>query len=578
MSGVFEALSEEECYLIALLQDESGIDLAEFCWQAPENDDNCFRAYPYQWAWWRCDDPLQIDQCGRSVGKTLGIKARMFAHPFANPGQEAVITAPELVHLEPICQLVETQFEACRLGREMMSKKPTHRPFMAAYVNGARIIGRIPQRDGKGVKGTHPLKLEHDEASDYPEDGWKELIETLKRGQQGAVWRAHGVTRGMRDSFYKFSQHGQDDPPLRYVSHKSDNRWTVHRIVAQARPTWTDAERQEKIQQYGSRDDPDYRRNVIGSHGDSQSPIFVLHRLMRCVDDDPSSDFNSEEYWEFRIKDTELERMNCGILDILDPPSSHTAMYKTFWMGMDVGYTIDPSEIIIAAEYPLRADERNSAKKRGKAVPIDDISRLKIIGRVTLNRIGEPDQAEVMIALIDHYKPVVFAMDSGGNGLPLFQNVQRRMQDVADATKSARARRAAECIRGYKFNNKLLVDFDETVEIDDDATLDDRIKEAGIKRDVLEHSTDILRTYVDEGRLWFPWDTELIDEMRGQTYSYSKNKMDGYGRKRIFSNGSFHALDALRMLAMGHRLNTIETLLRQKEPETEPVLDVFLHF
>lgn len=558
---------------MSILQDSSGLDLAEFCWQAAENDDNCFRAWPFQWAWWKCDDPLQINQCSRSIGKSLSIKVRGFSFPFVHPGQEMVVTAPELVHLEPIVNLIETQVDRTRLSREMRRKPATHRPFMLEFYGGARIIGRIPQRTGAGIKGTHPLWLEQDEASDYPEAGWKEVVETLKRGQAGAVWRASGVTRGLRDSFYKNSQHGQDDPPLRYVSHKDDGRWTVHRVIAQARPNWTDEERTEKIMQYGSKDDPDYRRNVLGSHGDSQSPLFVSSRLFAGVDDDPSTEFNIEEYWHFAIKDTELDRMQTDILDLLVPPSIHTSRYKTFWMGADIGYTQDPTEIVIFAEYPLSADEKRETKARSKVVPIDGASRLKMIGRITLKRIAEPAQADVIVALINHYRPQVFAMDSTGAGLPLFQQVQRIMHDLADDSRSGRARNAAESIKGYNFSAKILVDFDETVEVEG-LTMDDQIKESGITRNVLEYATDCLRTYVDEGRLWLPWDTELLAEMQGQTFSYSKTQMDRYGRRRIFSQGSYHALDALRMLAIGHKQFAIEAMVAQKEPETLPVLDM----
>ena len=573
--ATLESLSEDEAYLWVILQDHAGLDQAEFLWQAPENPDNCFRAWPFQVSWWRCEDPLAINQCARSVGKTLSIKVRMCAFPFLFPNQEAVLTAPELVHLEPIANLIETQIDRTRLLREMRRKDATHRPFMLEFVNGARIIGRIPQRDGRGIKGTHPLWLEMDEASDYPEPGWKEIIETLKRGHDGAMWRASGVTRGLRDSFYKNSKHGEDDPPLRYVTRRQEGNWTVHRIPAHARPTWTDEERQEKILQYGSKDDPDYRRNVIGSHGDSQSPLFVLHRLMHGVDDDPSTEFNTDLYWHFKIKDTELKGMNMEIADLIDPPSIHSR-FKTTWAGADIGYTLDPTEILIFAEFPMTADSIREMKARDKSIPIEGASRMQCIGRVTLNRIAEPDQAAVIMALIDLYRPKVFAMDSTGAGLPLFQHLQRTMNDVAELERSERARRAAESIRGYNFSSKIVVEFDETIEVPEDATIEERIKLSGISRNVLEVSTDVLRTYVDEGRLWLPWDVELIDEMRGQTYSYSKSGIDQYGRKRIFSSGSFHALDAMRMAVLGHKQYQIENLIKRKPPETGPVTDIFM--
>jgi hypothetical protein len=270
--GVVEALTEDEKYLYILLQDHAGIDICEFALLDEEREDGCWRAWPFQWTWWRNQEPLQLDQCARSVGKSQSICARAIAFPFVHPGNEMVLTAPEKVHLDAITNKVETEITKTRLLREMLKGSGRtafkHQPFHVDFANGARIMGRIPQRDGRGIKGTHPLWLEQDEASDYPEPGWMELVETLKRGHEGAVWRAHGVTRGVRDSFYKFSQPGSG--------------WKVHRISAMARPTWSDEERQEKIRQYGSKDAPDYRRNILGEHGDASSPMFVLHRLMAC--------------------------------------------------------------------------------------------------------------------------------------------------------------------------------------------------------------------------------------------------------------------------------------------------------
>lgn len=81
---------------------------------------------------------------------------------------------------------------------------------------------------------------------------------------------------------------------------------------------------------------------------------------------------------------------------------------------------------------------------------------------------------------------------------------------------------------------------------------------------------------MDDGRLWIPWDRELIGEFSGQTFSYSKASMDRYGRRRIFSQGTFHALDAMRMAVLGHKQHSIEALVNAKEPEAAPVLDIFM--
>lgn len=574
----FEELTDEEAYLAAILLDPSGLDLAEFCWADNEGPDGIFRAWPFQWPWWRCNDPLQIDQCARSVGKTLSIKVRLFSFPFAHSQQEAVITAPELVHLEPITDLVETVFETCRLGREIRPRgrsATTHRPFMMNFLNGARIIGRIPQKDGKGVKGIHPIWLEMDEAQDYPERGWLELTETLQMGKEGAVWRAHGVTRGVRDKFFEFTQ----ETP--------DNDWTVHRVTAMHRPIWTEGEREAKIKMYGgSRHSPDYRRNILGLHGDATNPLFVLHRLMKCVDKDQSSDYNTDEYYHIEIRAEEVEDRGLDILQFLNFPEMHTKRYDVFWGGMDVGYTHDPSEILIFAEYHPSAEELREQSKRDRdpqkdltlAAPVNGKSRLKLVTRISLYRIEAPEQVRVLLYLMGHYKCRSFAMDKTGNGLPLYQDINAAMKEKAQ--ESAAIRDVAERIRGYDFSEKVLVDIDELEaegkESDTDEKFEEIVKEAGIKKNVLEYSTDKLREYVDDGRLLLPWDVNLIKEFQGQTFSYSKAAIDSYGRRRrIFSEGSFHALDGARMAAMGHAQAPIEGLVEQ-DRKSAPVLDRFI--
>lgn len=103
--------------------------------------------------------------------------------------------------------------------------------------------------------------------SDYPELAWNELIETVNQSSENAQWKAFGVTRGVRDKFYEYTT--------------SDN-WRVYRLPAMYRPTWSDEERAAKVAQYGSEDNVDYRRNILGVHSDAVSPIFSATQLGRC--------------------------------------------------------------------------------------------------------------------------------------------------------------------------------------------------------------------------------------------------------------------------------------------------------
>lgn len=542
---VYENLTEEECYLYAILTDDSGLDQAEFSFVDETVEDGCFRAWPFQWPWWRCDDQLQIDRGSRSCGKSLSIKFRAFAFPFVNPGEEMVITAPEGVHLDAVTDNIETLYRSTRLAREMIAKRGNtqdikHKPFMINFTNGSRIIGRIPQRDGKGIKGTHPIWLEQDEASDWPEPAWAEIIETVKLQNPKARWRAHGVTRGIGGGFDERC--------------KPDSGWKVHALPAMYRPNWTEEERRNKIQEYGGHVDAiDYRRNVLGLPGDQNSPIFVLYRLMEVVDVDTNSDFNINEYVNIEI-DESMVRDVSSIAQLLDMPASHRR-YKNFWIGMDVGWTIAPSAIVIFAEERI--------KKKGETV-----TALKLLARILLKRVSTPDQTDAIIHLLDVYRPIAFAMDSTGAGFPLWENVQHIARQTPELKHSV------DRILGYNFSAKIIAEFDDRIKIDENDP--DGYKEAAIQRNVLEWSTDVLRGLVDEKRLILPYDKSIIAEFQGQTFSFAKSDLDPYGRKRVYSAGNFHTLDACRMAALAYQQEAIRFFIKNQEDGWEPPPMVFL--
>jgi len=545
--AVREALTEQEKALVAILQDASGIDIAEFIWKDPDaknakgRRDGLFRCWSYQYPWYRNDTKKQIDQCGRAIGKSVGIQMRAFAFPFVNPGQEMLITAPEMIHLDPVTKNIEDRLLASRISTEMLTKRNnasgiTHRPFEAKFVNGAKIVGRIPQKDGKGVKGMHPRMLEMDEAQDYPAAGWVELTETLRYGDETSRWRAHGVSRGVRDHYYKLTQ--SDD-------------WHTHRYTAMHRPDWTPAERLAKAEFYGSRDHPDYRRNILGLHGDALSALFVLHRLMACVDSQPESDYNTNEYTHIRLNDEFIRDMGMPIESHLDLPGSHKN-YKRFWIGMDVGLTNHPSEILVFAEETIHS----------KQDPMK--IRLKCITRVHLERISAPEQIKVMEHLVAFYKPQGFGMDRTGLGLPIYQYAIDPTQASYELNKA---------IKGYNFSEKIPVAFEAPDEdLNEWEQMDDDPMDRAVLGNVLEYSSDTLRLLVDQGRLRLPWDIDMLKEFQGQAYYTARSSTNPYGKKE-FNKGKFHALDAARMAALAFIQAPIEELLdKKKQQDDVPLL------
>ena len=688
---MIERPTEEEACLVAILQDHSGLDQAEFMWvdrsDMETGADACWRAWPFQYRWWRCKDPKQIEQGARclaegtpvmyrtgptepwqwspiediepgawvlthtgnskqviavhdngveptvsvslfngirirctpthkfytkdgaevgwkdplnwdrhtkvrvyingewswenvrtiaetpdscrvydleveddhsyvasgivvhnSIGKSLGIKARATAFPFCYPGQEMVLTAPENKHLLTITDSIETAYSSSKILSSMLKSGVqgiTHRPFKMNFKNGARILGATPNTDGSGVKGLHPIVLEQDEASDYPHRGWIELIETVKQTSGRSEWRAHGVTRGVQDRFWSYTQ--------------PDSGWKVHHISAIHRPTWTDEERQSKIRDYGGgASDPEYLRNVMGLHGNAVNPIFIKSRLAECFNFDMDSKHNKDEYQHYTITSEMIE--DAGGIDLfLDLPYSHKK-YKNVWIGMDVGYTEDPTEILCFAE----------VLKAGKVT-------LKLVSRFSLQRNTVNDQSTAMMYLLDFYDTKAFGMDGTGNGLPLYQSVIH----TASTDPYYRAQGYQHMIQSYNFSQKIMIGYKDTaLEVESENPLADDLKDVEydeeIFRPVLEYSTDVLRYLVDNTLLQMPGDNDVYNHFQAQTYMIRKAKTDEYGRSRKFSSGSYHTLDAARMAALAWRQAKIaeieEARRRGKEHAFVPVL------
>jgi hypothetical protein len=589
---VIEELTDSEKYLAAILLDRSGIDLAEFCVTDETRPDNCYRAYPHQWAWWRDDEPRQLDQSSRDVGKSEGIINRGCAFPPNNPGEEMVLVAPEASHMDSLTDRFEARLRSVRLLREMLVSGRAgvnHRPFKALFANGARVYSRLPQRSGLGLKGVHAMTLEVDEAQDISELAWKEMPETVRKEIPGAKWYIHGVSKGVRGTFMDWSEPGSG--------------WKVHRITAMHKPSWSPEVRAQKEKDYGSAESGDYKRNVLGEHGSTMNRIFVLSHLMAGVDTNEGSEYNQGEYCRIFVNGDQVQaraedasgrdadiglstdEQAVALIDLVNLPPAHTANYALFWGGMDVGLVGDPSEILIFAEYSPDARERQRDKRAEIATPDVGQSRFKLLTRVQLRLLPTPLQAELIMWMIDHYRPRGFAMDRTGLGLPLFQELQKRaassrLFDVAegnDPVAVTKARQALTLIKGYGFAEKVVVAIDdakaEALHIDDPIEV---IEKAGIRRVAKDAATDELRVLVDNRRILLPYDPDLINQWNGQTMAHSQEPIDAYGKRRmVYSAGIFHVLDAGRMFALGVAQQPIEQLLKAGSPKAAPVYDYF---
>lgn len=602
--------TDAECALIAILQDRSGLELAEFCWvdEAPRKGRNpadiCYRAFPYQWPWWRDRSQLSVDQGARSTGKSESIMAQALAFPWNSPQQQFMLVAPEGTHVDAITERIENRIMSVRLLREMLyttgaQRGITHHPFAARFAGGATVFARLPQKTGLGLKGTHPAVLHVDEGQDISAAAWAEMPEIVKMDLEGAAWKVHGVSKGVRGDFFW-------DITL------PESSWTVHRPTALHRPDWNEEERARRIENYGSEHSPDFRRNVYGEHGDAMNRIFDLRQLQACRDDQQGSDYNLNEYAKIKVYSEEVAaRANARTgkhhdVEVFDEvqlaelvnmiegalPATHNR-YKDlpWWFGMDVGLVGDPTEILGWIEYEPGKDERAANKRAEIAVPDAGLTRFKLMLRIQLNGVEPELQAHLIIWLLNRYGPRVFALDSTGIGIGIKRALQRLaghrrdflVQEVTEGGPKDLTERQQETkqriavIKGFNFSEKvpIEIDWDKVAELG----LTDPVEileKAAIRRTAKDAATDILRDYVAQRRLLLPFDQEIVGQWNAQTWTTGVEPVDPYGNRRAtYLHGEFHILDAGRMFALGVHQVPMDDLIAETRKAPAPRFDSF---
>jgi hypothetical protein len=543
-------LDEDDLLLIALLQDP--IYAAELLWDDPTNHayGGCFRWRDYQYPLCRPTSNYQGHACARSVGKTESIKAKAFTHPFRRHGQNLLVTAPELIHLLPLTDAIESRIRDCRLTRDFLDTRAgktgfTHRPFGVDFIDDTAIVGRIPRLTGTGVKGQHEPDLIIDEAQDYPEKGWTEVHETVMKdtvdidGSPDFHYEFYGVHSGARDSGF-----------FRRVA---QGAFTLVQITAMQRPGWGAAEKVAAKAAYGGTGSPDYRRNILGEPGAAASAFFVLSRLIACVDQNRESRFNQHEYVYQELRAEEVTELELPLVDVLDLPGG----LRSVWAGMDIGLTNSPTELLVFTE-----------------TTVAKVQRLKLVRRYKLERFRQGAIVEAWLALGFHFGAALlgFGVDSTGLGFPIVQ----AMEDDQGAPEHL-----LDVTRGYFFNAKVPVGVEAAnISRDPGGRLRDQYGAAvqlerdpltGIERYVtympmIEASTRYLRDFVDTGLLLLPFDTDITTDMMGET----QQRVRRVGELRKKPN-AFHILDAMRAMAMVRKAGSIEEMLAT--PGQAPVLE-----
>ena len=434
----------------------------------------------------RCARKNVIHLDGRDTGKSIALSTDVLHYAFITPGGSGLVGAPHQGHLDTIIEEVEFQINANpdleasiarnKAGRLKIIRKPY---FRIEFTNGSVIHFRPAGAYGEAFRSLHVDRLWVDEGAWIPEKAWKALRQCLNAGGK---FRIYSTPNGIRDTtYYRLTQ---------------SKKWKVFRWPSWLNPNWNDERESELVEFYGGKDTAGWQHEVAGEHGQPSFGAFVMSAFHACKKDVPGFrvvPITSEELEGCDTDETVRERFD--MLLGLSP------QVGTFWMGIDTGYTNDPSELVIFHEE-------------------DGVAREVL--RVHGEHISYPWLSELIFVLDLFFEFTGIGIDNGGNGLAVAQELVN-LEKFKD-------RNFAERLRGFDFGGTTIVGY----------------KDDGkpVKKRTKEYMTSLINGSMQRRDIVFAkGDPQLEEQFATQTYSLNNGRV-------TYSKGNDHIIDAVRCMAL----------------------------
>ena len=419
------------------------------------------------------------------VHNSVCLATDLLHYAFTTRGGQGLVAAPHQGHLDTVIEEVEFQLQASEdlgasvaansQGRPKITRKPY---FRIEFTNGSAIYFRPAGAYGDAFRSLHVGRVWVDEGAWLSERAWRALRQCLKAG---GVLRIYSTPNGLRNTtYYRLTQ---------------SPAWKVFRWPSWLNPSW-DAGREAELEEfYGGKGTPGWQHEVAGEHGRPSYGAFNLEYLNLCRVD-------VEEYRKVTIMGDDLRGCESEeeASDRIETMLNLAPEDGTYWIGGDLGYTNDPTELVVFRE--TRSEER---------------TRARLVLRVRMERVAYP-HISAAIAILDRcYGPMGIGVDKGGNGLAVVQELT--------TLDRYRGRDMEKRLRGYDFGGSV------TVAVQDGRPLKKRAK---------EHMTSLVNRALQRRELQLPaGDVEIEDEFTTHTYTLSNGNV-------VYSKGNDHIVDAVR--------------------------------
>lgn len=447
-----------------------------------------------------CSEEKIIHRDGRDVGKTVNLITLLLWYTFVNRGKSVFVAAPYQGQLDTIMDEVEFQLHHNDLLRDNVARsgrgrlKIKRKPYVEiTFANGCMAYFRPSGPHGEVFRSLHVDLLLVDEAAWLPEDAWKALRQCLNAG---GVFRIYSTPSGIRERTY--------------FTLTQDSSWRQFHWPSWLSPEWSEQRDRDLLQFYGGRDTPGYQHEVAGEHGAPSYGAFDAVAVMRARTDIPEYRrviLRGEAFADCQGEAAIRDR----IQELLNLPGGH----GIYWLGGDLGYTADPTELLLFEE--------------------DEDGILSLVLRVHAEHVAYPIISEIIAFLDRVYSPRGIGIDRGGNGLAVEQELLGLDKFHANGLPGR--------LVGYDFGGSIAV----------------HPKEGGepLKKRVKEEMTRQINLALHARKLLIPaGDPEVENQLCTQTYTLGNGGM-------VYSKGFDHIVDAMRC-ALLRRAQAVES---EYEPE-----------
>lgn len=481
-----------------------------------------------------------LHECGAEVGKTREIIGYILYKVFTTLRGSGLVSAPQLTHLLEILDEIENQLSTNPIFKGEPRKHRKHPHHQMFFSNGFVLYFRPTGHDGTALRGVHVKTFAlMDEATKVKNPAiFKEFWRATKPGCDHKIYSTPDGDRSCE--FFKLCMRAEgkveEEQILDRLIPKSFRKFHWGKPLMPP-PFWTPERRRFYIEQYGGETSPGYQQNVLGNWGDPENSVFPWfqfsrtlkeipeYRVLKILVDDSQGlvtifgaeyrsqigeDQRKTEPKEIILQDKEISKTGFDIREEIKAFFGYIPDLK--YGGADLGYTNDPTEILIKLVI---------GKKH------------RLVARLNLQGVTYDQQADAIDAMDDIFDAgkdtMAWGIDYGNAGSAVCHNLNG-LDKYSHKDYENR-------LTGYLFEST----YDAVDE--DGETIEDKKTGKPLKITAKELATDLLTKKMQRVELEYPYDPDIVLFYPNHTYRMGQ-------RHRIFKKVDDHIIDADRVLML----------------------------